>query len=300
MTDKEKAKAYDNALDWMRSVYPTLTGAAKEDAEHYFPELKESRDKRIMENCIHFLNLQKSHHASTFEIEECIAWLEKQGEQKSTDKDEPKFKVGDWCIYNENDTIFQITKVFSNLYRCRTNEGEEYSSTRDYIEKNARFWTNQDAKDGDVLSVSWEDNGDKWEKIVIFKHFYQDGIENSHQPSIEGYGNTFKNGKLAWEDENVLYYSQTWTSTLKPATKEQRDLLFQKMYEAGYGWDVEKKELKKIEQNTAWSEEDERIRYAICDTLDRIDERIMEHNNQLTHRQVKDWLKTIKERMKGE
>ena len=34
----------------------------------------------------------------------------------------------------------------------------------------------------------------------------------------------------------------------KPATKEQRNLLFQKMREAGYEWDAEKKELIKIEQ----------------------------------------------------
>lgn len=33
-----------------------------------------------------------------------------------------------------------------------------------------------------------------------------------------------------------------------PATKEQCDLLFAKMHEAGYEFDFEKKELKKIEQ----------------------------------------------------
>lgn len=33
-----------------------------------------------------------------------------------------------------------------------------------------------------------------------------------------------------------------------PATKEQRDLLFQKMKEAGYMWDTEKKKLKKIDK----------------------------------------------------
>ena len=31
--------------------------------------------ERIRENCIHFLELQKRHHAATFEIEECIEWL---------------------------------------------------------------------------------------------------------------------------------------------------------------------------------------------------------------------------------
>ena len=40
-------KKYNEALDWMRKIYPTLMGANKEDAEHYFPELKESEDERI-------------------------------------------------------------------------------------------------------------------------------------------------------------------------------------------------------------------------------------------------------------
>lgn len=35
---------------------------------------------------------------------------------------------------------------------------------------------------------------------------------------------------------------------IHPATKEQRDILFQKMHKAGYEWDAEKKELKEIEQ----------------------------------------------------
>ena len=43
----EYKKKYNDALDWMRKIYPTLTGANKEDAEHYFPELKESEDERI-------------------------------------------------------------------------------------------------------------------------------------------------------------------------------------------------------------------------------------------------------------
>ena len=55
---------------------------------------------------------------------------------------------------------------------------------------------------------------------------------------------------------------------------------------------------KKGEQKPAWSEEDERIRGAICDTLDRIDEHIMKCHQRLTHQQVKDWLKSLKERIK--
>lgn len=35
-------------------------------------------DEKIIENCIYFLELQKQHHAATFEIEKCISWLKKQ------------------------------------------------------------------------------------------------------------------------------------------------------------------------------------------------------------------------------
>ena len=72
MTEKEKAKAYDEAIERAKKLYSNGI------AEDIFPELKDSDDERIRKNCIHFLELQKQHHAATFEIEECIDWLEKQ------------------------------------------------------------------------------------------------------------------------------------------------------------------------------------------------------------------------------
>ena len=77
---EEKARAYDRALAKAKeeAIDGYLDAVAVNDI---FPEIIEGEDERIRENCIHFLELQKSHHASTVEIEECIAWLE-QGEQK--------------------------------------------------------------------------------------------------------------------------------------------------------------------------------------------------------------------------
>ena len=55
------------------------------------------------------------------------------------------------------------------------------------------------------------------------------------------------------EDDRFIVASEFywWTDNIdvKPATKEQRDLLFSKMKEAGYEWDSEKKELKMITSN---------------------------------------------------
>ena len=71
--------------------------------------------------------------------------------------------------------------------------------------------------------------------------------------------------------EKLEHWGNTWDTQLKPATKEQRDFLFQKMKEAGYEWDDEKKELKLLitnggdfdtencEQNPSCSEDDEEI-----------------------------------------
>ena len=38
----------------------------------------------------------------------------------------------------------------------------------------------------------------------------------------------------------------TPSSPVYPATKEQRDLFFKKMHEAGFEWDAERKQLKKL------------------------------------------------------
>jgi hypothetical protein len=79
LTIEEKAERYEKALVWMQNLYPTMEGAMKEDAEHYFPELKESEDEKIRNALIRF-------HKSTIDVdgikgENIIAWLEKQNKQ---------------------------------------------------------------------------------------------------------------------------------------------------------------------------------------------------------------------------
>ena len=164
--------------------------------------------------------------------------LEKEGE-KPADKVKPKFKVGDWCIDNEDGTIFQIVKVLDNTYTYKANEGKEYSCTHYSLENDARIWTIQDAKEGDVL----------FQDLMGGKTFIYNGIN----PSMA----ILYSFIISNDGEDVLPYHIGKPNTgignieenkniIHPATKEQRDLLFQKMKEAGYEWDAEKKELKKI------------------------------------------------------
>ena len=83
MDYKQKYKA---ALEWMRDVYPTLTGASKEDAEHFFPELAESEDEKIRKGIIEIIKAVSGQDCDVYldekKQEECITWLEKQKEQK--------------------------------------------------------------------------------------------------------------------------------------------------------------------------------------------------------------------------
>lgn len=99
-----------------------------------------------------------------------------------------------------------------------------------------RDWTIQDAKDGDVLFHSDSaSNG-----IFIFKEILQRGtiqkvICYCDYDSEDGFC-LGENHTCCWTDSKILH----------PATKEHRDLLFQKMKEAGYKWNSKTKTLEEL------------------------------------------------------
>ena len=98
MTIEEKAKAYDEALNWMRELYPGLHGATKEDAEHYFPELRESEyeseDEKTRKQLIDFISdikrISESGRSSWAvrkdDAEMCNAFLTYLEKQKNASK----------------------------------------------------------------------------------------------------------------------------------------------------------------------------------------------------------------------
>ena len=94
-----------------------------------------------------------------------------------------------------------------------------------------RLWTIQDAKDGDVLTTA---NGN----IFIFKNINKHSVYSYCGLYFGRFHETkgCVNGKLATK----------LPSDYVPATKEQRNFLFEKMKEAGYEWDAEKK-LEKVD-----------------------------------------------------
>ena len=85
-----------------------------------FPQLKESEDERIRKALIcgmHALKSQCKEYFASIPIDNIIAWLEKQGEQKHVDNIEPKFKVGDWVVLNGNpNSTYQVEKIENYHY----------------------------------------------------------------------------------------------------------------------------------------------------------------------------------------
>lgn len=270
MTEKEKAKAYAEALKKASAAHKDEDRHLKATLERIFPELKEEDDdERIKKNCIHFLELQKQHHAAIFEIEECIDWLEKQGEQKpqgksaleaikeenvdNANKVEPKFKVGNWyqCIkdfFGKGVTFDKNTAYYCAKEGCLQDEyGCHIAIVKDLYD-NFKLWTIEDAKDGDVLAcdINKAEIGGDVEKLpnIVSTIFNFKKLINI-KDYIHSYCHLYDKRFLGLQ--RTMYYN-SFVYNISPATKEQRELLFQKIKEAGYEWDTEKKELKKKEK----------------------------------------------------
>lgn len=155
----------------------------------------------------------------------------KDGEIVESQK--PKFKVGDWVVYNCD--ICQIVKREEGCNKLVTNFGIEKELVNERNLSTARLWTIQDAKDGDVLAC-----GDKVTDCPFIFHNLTEGLNPRSYCGVNILCDFQEN------DENGGYWCDS--EEVRPATKEQRDLLFQKIEENGYKWDNEKKELKKIEK----------------------------------------------------
>ena len=252
MTQEEKAKAYDKAIGRAKESYHRFEGKTvhydlvKLDLEDMFPELKESEDERIRKKLISLVENWKIYNPkSPFDdypvytsdkntVDKILAWLEKQGEQKPANKTEPKFKVGDFLV---NDYCMgKVIELTNDVYLLDTGQGIPFS-----CEHNVHLWTIEDAQDGDILITN------KKQPFIFNGHYDED---TDYIYAYCGISDLVKDDSFYCEKEGVEEQFNVWCTNenVCPATKEQRDLLFQKMHEAGYEWNAEKKALKKIEQ----------------------------------------------------
>lgn len=335
---EQKAKRYDEAFERVKELLSRCrTNRDRrtmvyrvEDIESIFPEVKKSEDEKIKEDLIQWISdfpdiIWRGHYR-----EDVITWLKKQGEQKqdvnvqinpseyvndmggngcylknttqtstwskkeekvdnqncvkSVDDVKPKFKVGDWISNDMCDA--HIASIEDGMYYF--DEGDGLSIV--FVDEHYHLWTIEDAMDGDVLFHSDSaSNGIFIFKEIIDKGFAKEVICYCDYDS-EDHFCLGEDHTCCWSDAKILY----------PATKEQCDLLFSKIKEAGYEWDSKKKELKIIdwskhikyeknspsiiEENTMWGEEDEDHLNSLIDLLPGL---TIRHN----------WLKSLKDRI---
>ena len=301
-TIEQKAKAYDEALKVLHKYDGANIMFTQDLKEEMFPELKESEDEKTRKELLKHLRevaSGKSLELSTTNYERWATWVEKQGEHakfrdsiqvgdkvtrnqdgvlvnlsqlnRVAKKDEkqgeqkptPKFHESEWVVYEcvEETATLQIIRIVGETYVFSDD------STLGVVDEDTlRLWdVTKDAKDGDVLAT------DDW--VFIFKE-----LNTNCKPVCYCHYDV----DLGFVIDVNTYISTG--STIKPATKEQRNLLFQKMYEVGYVWNDDKKELKKIEYTSTWSEDDEKQLNDIIELLPDLSNR---HN----------WLKSLKDRV---
>ena len=136
---------------------------------------------------------------------------------------ESRFHAGDWIT----DGISKYQILFIDDIQYWYSENGILGSIES-VDKRYHHWTIQDAEDGDVLA--FDDD-----TIVIFKDLYNKTTFHSYCHIEDG---VFSISELDCPD--------WWDIKFKPATKEQRDFLFQKIKEAGYRWNAEIKTLEKL------------------------------------------------------
>lgn len=196
----------------------------------------------------------------------------------------PKFKPGEWIAHDEANFVFKVISIGPNTYEVINPDGYTKSISFKH-EGDYHPWTIYEAKENDVIvEDKIPDHSSPF--IAIFKEMGPHGDTFSSHCFID-FNGSFNEGSVGHDPSN-----------LHPATKEQRDLLFRKMNEAGYEWDADKKELKKIEQKPAWSEEDENNINSIVSRLE-IDISYWESRSKTRTNEDKKlvgWLKSLRPR----
>ena len=290
MTTKEKAEAYDEAKARMSRAFNS-NRCTLDFMNEIFPELAESGDEKIRKGLIGYFRAGKCENISSYHgisTNDILAWLEKQAEQKTDDKVEPKFEIGD--LITNGILVGKIDEIHEHGYHAYF--GDHYADVPDV--ENWHKWTIQDAKDGDVL-CTYECGRPK--SVFILKgtpkKHYALGYHcycNIMYPHFES---DSEKGCLSPNDEDV-----------KPATKEQRDTLIKAITDAGYTFDFENKELKKIEQKPAWSEEDEQYFNFLEKLLNNLQVKSTENeikkgtnSHSEYYFKVIQWLKSIKDKV---
>ena len=126
----------------------------------------------------------------------------------SVDKDEPKFKVGDWITNGEY--TWKVTDIKPLDYILQSQNGDVVNDTISYVDEEFHLWTIQDTKDGDVLHKV----GFSSDCIFIFNSI-EDGSASDdyyYRHFIKRMQDAFIDKACEWLKDNGRNYHSAYTT----------------------------------------------------------------------------------------
>lgn len=148
----------------------------------------------------------------------------------------PRFKAGDW-IGSGTGSYFKVLAVENEYngikdYILLEPSGNETSYNVEFVDNTFDPWSIENAEEGDILTST---NGNT---IILYKcHSEHTDIILSH---------CYLDNRC---DDFGVKFDSWYSKAFYPATKEQRELFFKKMCEAGYEWDAKNRNFITAESN---------------------------------------------------
>ena len=224
MTDKEKAKAYDEAIRKAKIILGCCNSDSiitKHTIYDIFPELNESEDERMIKFIKQQLFNIKKTITENYELDtkltKAIDWLEKQGEQKST----LNFKAKDWYVSKVDGKIYNakfMEKTPTNIARKLEIEKAAMSATgileqeewfikgAEWSDKNPSYASSE--KQGEQKPAEWSEDDERMLHIIIadFKGFIRDNTS-----TLESHFNECIDWLKSLKDRVQPKHKQEWS-----------------------------------------------------------------------------------------
>ena len=298
MTQEEKAKAYDKALEiakaWRKLDNNDLSN---HDLETLFPEIRESGDERIRKALLDYfgeckkLDINPVHDAQTNTI---LAWLEKQGEPQDKGEISDGYHTFNELYYYRmlyNAAFFNMLPKEWVHKSKRHNDGEECFGGGWFIVM-ANLPTGQisnhyELKDWDLFQIPEKEVADKWDG-----HTPQEAADRLHKYLLEKRGEQ-KPAEWSKEDEEMCQETIDWFEkkcfpyALESENPARESIKWLKSLKDRVGCEANCITTKE------WSVEDMSKIQRICEYLDEA----KKYYADITEvRECIDWLKSLKDR----
>lgn len=119
MTDKEKAKAYDEALKKASVAHKDEDRHLKATLERIFPELNEDKDEKIKNTILDLLKIWRNYKDYVYGVyvEDAIAWLETKDKKSSWKPSKEEMDVLYSLSYITNEYDEHKEDVITHLYQ---------------------------------------------------------------------------------------------------------------------------------------------------------------------------------------